>query len=200
MGVIPVSPPTVDLAVGAVWEMAVMVVDVDGVLVDVAPTCEVTAPDGSTATPDVDSVTTGVFRAAHKVTLPGRYVAQVDHEQGAAAFSAYANAVVTAAGMPDLDKVKTYLKIELDDTSQDVEVQDALTAEEAAQRSVCRVPAAYPADLGEALKRRVARNLALRNLPLAVLRGDGEAGDTVLPGNDPEVRRLERPWRKLRMG
>jgi hypothetical protein len=46
----------------------------------------------------------------------------------------------------------------------------------------------------------VARNLAMRGLPVAVLRGDGEAGDTILPGRDPEVRRFEAPYRRLKMG
>lgn len=79
----------------------------------------------------------------------------------------------------------------------------ALAAEKAAQATRCRVPAddaAWPADLVEALCRRVARNLALRGIPLAVLQGDAEAGSLVPPGRDPEVRRLEGPWRKLVIG
>ncbi|GIF71905.1 hypothetical protein [Asanoa siamensis] len=81
------------------------------------------------------------------------------------------------------------------------EIQGALDAELAAQAKVCRVPVDMPADLAEAVKRRVARNLALRPLPLAVLQGDAQGGsDTVLPGRDPEVRRLEAPHRKLVIG
>lgn len=80
------------------------------------------------------------------------------------------------------------------------DIQDALDAETAAQARVCRIPDPVPADLEQSLKRRVQRNLALRQLPLAVLRGDAEAGDTVLPGSDPEVRRLERPFRRLKVG
>lgn len=83
----------------------------------------------------------------------------------------------------------------------DDEIQAALDAEEAAQATRCRVPIPRPADLDEALCRRVARNLAMRVLPLAVLQGDAEAGSTTrLPGNDPEVRRLEGPWRRLVVG
>lgn len=83
------------------------------------------------------------------------------------------------------------------------EIGAALAAEKAAQAKRCRVPAddaEWPADLVEALCRRVARNLAMRNLPIAVLQGDAEVGNTILPGRDPEVRRLEAPFRKLVMG
>ena len=58
----------------------------------------------------------------------------------------------------------------------------------------------YPKDLRQALLRRVQRNLALRALPLAVLQGDAEAGSTILPGKDLEVRRLEGPFRRLLVG
>lgn len=108
--------------------------------------------------------------------------------------------VAAGSGVPDLDDVKVYLKIDLGDTSQDVDVQGALEAEIQAQRDVCRIPEVFSASLREALFRRVARNLALRGIPLAVLRGDGEAGDTVLPGKDPEVRRFEAPHRKRVVG
>jgi hypothetical protein len=83
------------------------------------------------------------------------------------------------------------------------EIADALAAEKADQANRCRVPAdadPWPASLAQALKRRVARNLALRGLPIAVLQGDAESGSTVLPGSDPEVKRFEAPHRKLALG
>lgn len=83
------------------------------------------------------------------------------------------------------------------------ELGEVLAAEKAAQAARCRVPAddaAWPADLTEALKRRCARNLALRGVPLAVLQGDAEAGSMIPPGRDPEVRRLEGPHRRLVLG
>lgn len=96
------------------------------------------------------------------------------------------------AAMPDLAKVKLYLGAT---SATDAQIQDALDAEAAAQRGVCAVPAQYPPDLAQALKRRVARNLSMQRIPLAVLQGDAEGGSsTILPGNDPEVRRLERPY------
>lgn len=101
---------------------------------------------------------------------------------------------------PTVTDVEAYLG----DTSFDAtELGAALAAEKAAQATRCRVPAdadAWPADLAEALLRRVARNLAMRGIPLAVLQGDSEGGPTVLPGSDPEVRRLEAPHRRLKVG
>jgi hypothetical protein len=201
MGVRALSSTSVDLPISGVWALVVAVTDSDGCPADVATTVVVTLPGGSTATPTAEQVTAGVYRAEYVVGTPGRYVARVTTAtNGAVDFAAYATSTVAGTAMPDLDAAKTYLQIDLDDTTQDDEITEALDAEAAAQRSVCRVPAAYPADMREALLRRVARNLALRRLPLMVLRGDAEAGDTVLPGRDPEVRRLESPHRKLRMG
>lgn len=99
-------------------------------------------------------------------------------------------------GLPTITDVKAYM-----DATQwsDVELQGALNAEQVAQAKVCRV-ASYSDDLREALLRRVQVNLAKRALPLAVLQGDAEAGNTILPGRDPEVRRLEGPNRKAVVG
>jgi hypothetical protein len=80
-------------------------------------------------------------------------------------------------------------------------IVETLAAETSAQAAACAVPASYPNALGLALKRRVARALTMRALPLAVLQGDAEIGSaTFLPGRDPEVRRLEAPYRKLVAG
>ncbi|GAB3817460.1 hypothetical protein [Kribbella italica] len=101
---------------------------------------------------------------------------------------------------PDISAVKNYLGVT---SASDEAIESALAAETAAQAVVCRIPAApedYPDDLAEALCRRVARNLALRKIPLAVLLGDAESGSTILPGRDPEVRRYEAPHRRLVVG
>lgn len=89
-------------------------------------------------------------------------------------------------------------------------ITSALDAEKAAQAGVCRIPidpdpdqpADLPADLTEALMRRVAHNLALRQLPLGVQANLSEGGVATnkVGGTDAEVRRLERPWRKLVVG
>jgi hypothetical protein len=188
------------LPIGGRWIIAVQVTDDDGRLVDAAPTVTVTLPAGSTATPTVETVSLGVFRAAYEVGTTGRYVARaVATGYGAADFAAYAAATTAGTGMPDTDDVAAYMG-ESAASWETEELQDALDAEAAAQRARCRVGGVYPADLRQALLRRVVRNLALRALPLAVLRGDAEAGDTVLPGSDPEVRRLEGPYRRLVVG
>jgi hypothetical protein len=101
---------------------------------------------------------------------------------------------------PTVGDVETYLG----DTSYTTEeITAVLAAEKAAQAARCRVPADdadWAADLTEALFRRCARNLAMRGVPLAILQGDAEVGSTVLPGQDPEVRRLEAPHRRLTFG
>lgn len=106
---------------------------------------------------------------------------------------------------PDLDDVLDYLG---DDQSwTDEQIGSALAAEQAAQARVVRFPAdppspaeplPYPADLAEALCRRVAHNLAVRALPLGVQATvtDAAALNTYVGGTDAEVARLERPWRK----
>lgn len=102
--------------------------------------------------------------------------------------------------IPDLASVMDYLGAT---SVAPTAVDAALTVEAAAQAAVCRIPVLpedYPDDLAEALRRRVARNLALRGIPLAVLQGDAESGSTILPGRDPEVRRLEAPHRRLTVG
>lgn len=77
----------------------------------------------------------------------------------------------------------------------------ALDAETAAQARRCRVPAEVPADLTEALYRRVARNLAMREVPLGMQAAVGEFGAALAKvGNDAEIHRLEAPHRKRVIG
>lgn len=79
----------------------------------------------------------------------------------------------------------------------------AYYAEKAAQQTVCNVPldtADWPADLREALCRRVARNIAMRGLPLGLQPLLDDSGAAVRVGrDDPEVRRLEAPYRKRKV-
>lgn len=82
----------------------------------------------------------------------------------------------------------------------DAAIQGAINTETVAQAGKCLIPDPVPYDLDEALCRRVVCNLARRKLPLAMLQGDADRGPTFLPGNDPEVRRLEAPHRKLVCG
>ena len=102
---------------------------------------------------------------------------------------------------PDLGELKEYLGAS---SYTDSQLEKALAAEARAQRRVARVPAdpaaVWDEDLTEALKRRVARNLAMRGIPLAMFQGDAEGGSLIPPNRDPEVRRLEGPLRKLKIG
>lgn len=197
MGVSAVSAASVLLTVGGQWLIEVEVRDLDGVLVDDVPSVVVTLPDDTITSPAVETVTTGVYRTTYNPATAGRYVAAVTASADVADFAAYALAVTAGTGMPDAAAVVEYIG----PTSHTLdEVQDALDAEAAAQRSVCRVRAVYPPDLRQALLRRAHRNLMLRKLPLAIHQGDAESGSMLLPGRDPEVRRLEAPHRKLVMG
>lgn len=80
-------------------------------------------------------------------------------------------------------------------------VSAALLTEKRAQARKCRVPAddaAWPEDLAEALCRRVACNLAKRPHTLGFIPSVDPAGGTAhLSSNDPEIRRLEAPYRRV---
>lgn len=59
----------------------------------------------------------------------------------------------------------------------------------------------WPADLSEALCRRVHRNLVVRGLPLGLQTSLSDSAVAVTRiGSDGEIRRLEAPYRKLPLG
>lgn len=101
--------------------------------------------------------------------------------------------------LPDRDTVRSYLG---DGASfSDDDIDSALAAETEAQALAVKVPAEYPDVLAEALCRRVARNLAMRAIPLGyqTLLNEGAVGSTRI-GQDWEIRRLEAPYRRLAVG
>jgi hypothetical protein len=101
---------------------------------------------------------------------------------------------------PSVGDIKVYLG---QSSFTDDQLESARAAELKAQSRVVRQPAVdadWDEDLAEALKRRVARNLAMRGIPLAMFSGDPDGGSLIPPGRDPEVRRLEGPLRKLKSG
>ncbi|MDG4821276.1 hypothetical protein O7635_05340 [Asanoa sp. WMMD1127] len=190
------SPIGQELPVNGVWVIDVAVRDADGALVDVAPVVTITLPAGSTATPTPEALSTGVYRVLHTVSSAGRYIARaVAAGYGAADFAAQVDGVTAGTGMPSPADLSDYMG---PNSHTEEDMQSALDAEAASQRAVCRVGAVYPADLREALLRRAARNLALRSLPAAMETGDGQVPTPYPMGYDPEIRRLERPHRKLR--
>lgn len=191
----PLSGYSADLYQGGRWVFDMLVGDDDGNYVDQLPTISVVAPNGTTPSPTIEHLETGYYRASLVVSITGRYVATATATgYGVTAFVAFVSTATAASAFPTLADVKTYLG---QNSASDATVQDALDAETAAQRATCRIPAVYSADLAQALKRRVARNLAVRNIPLAVFQGDADSGSLTPPNKDPEVRRLEAPYRKL---
>lgn len=111
---------------------------------------------------------------------------------------------------PTWQAAKLYLDSAGATSWDDDAIKAAFGAEAAAQAKRCRVPVAteevpapdWPADLAEALFRRVAANLANRNLPLGVQANIAEAAvsTTRVGGGDREVRRLEAPHRRVMFG
>lgn len=202
MGVTAYAGSGVSLTLGAVWQMVVRVDDAYGQLAADTLTVTVTPPDGVPVLATVEQASRGLHLASYVTADAGVHVALAETlTHGSTAFSANVTPVTPASDRPDRAALAGYLSSIGTLSWSDSELDDVLAAETSAQWDVCAVPAAYPFSLREALLRRCARNLALRALPLAVLRGDADGGDnTVLPANDPEVRRLERPWRKLRIG
>lgn len=76
-------------------------------------------------------------------------------------------------------------------------LQQPFDAEVAAQATRLSIPDPVTDDLVEALYRRVAVNLAKRAIPVGVI-GFGESGAAVRLGtDDPEIRRLEAPYRDV---
>lgn len=193
------SSTSVDLPVSGVWVIDVRVYDADGCPADDTVTVTVTIPDGTTATPTVEDVDgdPGRYRAQFTVTATGRYVARaVGAAYGAVDFTAWTSAVVAGGGMPAITDLDNYLG---NNSWSDDDLAEALDAEAAAQRRVCRIPATYPADLRSALLRRAQFHLAMKRVTLGVIPGDADR-DTLRPGFDSEVRRFEKPYRKLPVG
>lgn len=105
---------------------------------------------------------------------------------------------------PTTEEVTAYLA-DNGPTATTEQIAEAYAAEKAAQASVCKVPAdadPWPADLAEALKRRVAHNLAMRPLALGIAPSitDGAVAIARPGGLDAEVKVKEAPYRKRVVG
>ena len=196
------SNTSVELQLNGHWVMEFAVLDDDYCLVtNPTVTVTVTNPSGAVTSPTATAINTGIYRVSVQVDQNGRWVSSVSvTNYGTLGYAAWVEGVSTTTDLPSLTDLKNYLSDGNPDylpSVSDGQLQEALEAEAAAQRRVCNVGAIYPTDLRQALLRRVARNLALRGLPEAVFQGDAETGSLVLPGRDPEVRRLEAGHRKL---
>lgn len=179
---------------GEEWVIGVCVLGPDGLPTGTGPSIAVTSPTGVATAPTAESVD-GRWVARVVLDEPGRWVARVTAAGGGARdFTAWAGTIVPAAGMPDVDELSGFLR---DHSYETADLERELASEAAAQRARCRVPADYPPDLRKALLRRAQRALAMNGLPYAMPQTDAENGPAVLPMNDPEVRRLEMPYRRI---
>jgi hypothetical protein len=185
--------------VGDTWRGWLLVTDNDGVAasadtVTVALTTPAGTADTGTATAQT---TTGVYLLAYAMATAGTYtfvvtVASTSFGSDVLAFRVVSRA--TSGAPPDASAVRAYLG---DTSATDEEITDALGAETAAQARTCNVPADYPQDLDQALKRRVARNLAARAVPVATFTSFEGGGTSVrVPKLDAEITRLEAPYRR----
>lgn len=192
--------PSTLLPVGGAWAFLLETRDSNGYRTSlVAPVLAVTTPAGASVPVALTSTSPGVWSGTYVVAAAGRHLAHASTPEDAFDLSAYAALPTAESGMPDVNAVAHYLGNRAG-TWSTADMQDALDAERSAQRDVCTVPAVYPDSLRQALLRRVQRNLAMRALPLAVPTGDAQGGPAIVPGRDPEVRRLEAPHPRLVVG
>lgn len=198
------SGQSASLAVGQPWRIELLEQCWTWNYGTVAPVVTVTLPDGVTtalATIEASEAYYGRWTATYTPLAPGRFTARAVASNGDVVD---ALAVVTAAvvALPDRAALNTYLGGTGNHAWTDSELDEALAAETAAQMRMCSVPAAYPADLREALLRRAARNLDMRRQLTAEPRseGDFDLPATLPVAADADVRRLERPWRRLPQG
>lgn len=202
MPVTAVSPATGRLDVGDTWLLAVELRDdVTDQLQDATVVATVTRPDTSTSSPTVTKQSTGFYTAPYALAAAGRHTAVVTASGLLVGVATFAVDALAVALLPTAAEVQAYLNSTGPTSFTLADITAALAAEQAAQALVCRVPAAYPADLREALYRRVARNLAARSVPVASFSSfEGGATSTRVPTKDAEVSRLEGPYRRLVVG
>jgi hypothetical protein len=186
--------------VGDTLRAWVMVTDTDGTGAAAdSVTVAVELPDGSADTGTATAqAQVGLYECTYDLAQSGLTsvvitVTSADFGDDVIAIVLHVRA--TSGTAVDLEAVKAYLG----DTSQsDGEILDALESETAAQAARCRIPSDYPPDLAQALKRRVARNLAARAVPVAsytTFEGGGTANR--VPKHDAEIARLEAPYLQL---
>lgn len=190
------------LDVGSTWLMPVTAtLDTTGALTSATVTCTVTRPDTSTSSPTPTLVSTGYYLASYVLAAAGRHTAVVTLSGTVVDVVRFEVLAVDVAALPVLADATAYLQGLGASSYTAAVVQSALDAEAAAQRSRCRIPAAYPLDLREALLRRVARNLAARGVPIATFTSfEGGGTSTRVPMVDAEIARLEGPYHRLVVG
>lgn len=176
-----------------------LVHDVNGDLVDPpSVTLTIARPNGTSVTLDVTHAGTGSYTTDYVPTIAGRHTARfmATGPDGGVLEDAF-DVLASSLGNPTLVELREYLG---QTSVTDTELGSALRAEQTAQNARCRVDP-YSPDLHEALCRRVARNLAARRVPVAQYSSfEGGATTTRVPATDPEIRRLEAPYRRRPLG
>lgn len=162
-----------------------------------------TRPDGSTEPLVATNDEAGDYRNDYFPQTPGRYVATfTGYGENADAIEDTFDVAGAASGLLTLAQVRSYLS-ESGEQWSDEELTGALAAEQFAQARACRIDP-YSPDLLESLKRRVARNLAMRVIPIGIASGASfqttGVGTKGFGNRDPEIRRLEGPYRKVPIG
>jgi hypothetical protein len=186
--------------VGDTWRGWLSVYDTDGIpAVADAVTVAVTLPSGAAGAGTATAqAAVGLYLLEYDFVASGWHtvvvtVTSAELGDDVLTFTVYVRA--TSGARPDMSAIKTYLG---DTSATDEEISDALAAETQAQARVCRIPADYPEDLAQALKRRVARNLAARAVPVATFTAfEGGGTSTRVPRLDAEIRRFEAPFRRV---
>lgn len=110
--------------------------------------------------------------------------------------------------LPTVDDLIAYLGDSAVDRLPEGEVERVFAAELAQQQTRVKARyfeddgAIYSDDLLAALLRRCDRHLAMRKMPLAVMvPGDGtDSAPMRMSGRDPEITRLEAPYRRMVTG
>lgn len=185
---------------GAIVPLRFEVRNEDGELVDPTSwTVTVTSPIGS-SNPTITHTDTGVFDVDYVSTVVGPHTATF------AASGEHADTidnvfVITPNPVNSSAILAAEIRSYLGGTSEtDQTLLDALAAERVDQANKCRIDN-YTEALREALLRRVARNLAARRVPVATMTSfDGGATSTRVPRTDPEILRLEGPYRRNPVG
>lgn len=193
-----VSPAAADGLVGQTWTIRVQASEL--------PTLVVAPPSGPPDSSilfalDASEPWCPVYAAEYVPALPGRYVAVVSVPGDVTAAQLFSSTISLAGDFPDAAELDIYLGGAGAHSWDVEELTEALAVESAAQRRVCRIPVAYPADLRGALLRRAARYLDVkRQMTQQDTGGDFEVPAGVPLGRDQEIRRLEAPFRKLVTG
>jgi hypothetical protein len=158
----------------------------------------VTKPDGTTTTPSLTNDVVGTYQHDYPTLVVGHHSARIVLT-GVNAGAVEDNFEVTGTNLRyvTLAALREYLG---DTSATDGELTSALAAEQSAQAARCKVDP-YPADLREALLRRVARNLAARSVPVATFSSfEGGTTSARVPQTDAEIQRLEGPYHRRTVG